>query len=76
MKKPVHSNLHRQKSQYEPLLFNTEQMNQSINKVPGINNKTYTITINSLLVSSSNPKIFYLHRKPPTPVILREGEVA
>ena len=48
------------------------------NNVPGINNKIYTITPDSLFAGFSNPKTFHLHIMPPTSVILREaeGEVA
>ena len=48
------------------------------NNVPGIKNKIYTITPDSLLVGSSNPKLSIFTSCLPPPVILREaeGEVA
>ena len=48
------------------------------NNLPGINNKTYNTTPESLLVGSSNPKLSIFTSCLPPPVILREaeGEVA
>ena len=70
--------MHRQAARFEPLLFNTNHMNQSKTNVPSINQKPIHIAPDPFLFGFSNPKTFTLLSIPPTPVILRgaEGEVA
>ena len=54
---------------------NQYSIDESIKKnIPGINNKTYTITPHSLFAGFSNPKPSIFTECLPSPVILREAE--